>query len=49
MTWIIAILRFFGFIEQAEKFFIAYENKKKSQEIANAPLTDKEEADGLLK
>lgn len=35
MSWIIAILRFWGFIETADKLLVAWEAKRKAKEVQN--------------
>jgi len=50
MSWIIAILRFWGFIETADKLLVAWEAKRKAKEITNAtPLTRQQEMDAIDK
>jgi hypothetical protein len=36
------ILKFFGFVEQADKLWKLHEACVKAQDVANAPLTDDE-------
>lgn len=45
MTWIILILKLFGFLEKAVEFEQAMEQKKKAQNIADIPTTKQERTD----